>query len=205
MKKVVLFFALLASMPIHAVNYEVVPMPQQVTLQQGEPFVLNREVQILVADGLQREAEFLQAYLQEQTGLLLTISQKREKKVNYIELAVSPKVQEQEGYVLSVNKKSVLITGGSTAGVFYGVQTLRKALADEEQTKGGSVLLPAVNIIDAPRFTWRGMHLDCSRHFFSVAFVKKYIDLLAMHNMNVFHWHSRKIRDGVLKSNAGLN
>lgn len=189
MKKVVLFFALLASMPIHAVNYEVVPMPQQVTLQQGEPFVLNREVQILVADGLQREAEFLQAYLQEQTGLLLTISQKREKKVNYIELAVSPKVQEQEGYVLSVNKKSVLITGGSTAGVFYGVQTLRKALADEEQTKGGSVLLPAVNIIDAPRFTWRGMHLDCSRHFFSVAFVKKYIDLLAMHNMNVFHWH----------------
>ena len=189
MKKVVLFSALMVSLLIHAVNYEVVPMPQQITLQQGEPFVLNREVQILAADGLQREAEFLQSYFQEQTGLLLSISQKREKQVNYIELAVSSKEQEKEGYVLSVNKKNILIEGGSAAGVFYGVQTLRKALADEEQTKGGSVLLPAVNIVDAPRFTWRGMHLDCSRHFFSVSFVKKYIDLLAMHNMNVFHWH----------------
>lgn len=189
MRKVVLFFALMVSTLIQAVNYEVVPMPQQVTLLQGEPFVLNREVQILAADGLQREAEFLQLYLKEQTGVLLSISQKREKQVSYIELAVSSKVQEKEGYVLSVNKNSILITGGSAAGVFYGIQTLRKALADEEQTKGGSVLLPAVNIVDAPRFTWRGMHLDCSRHFFPVSFVKKYIDLLAMHNMNVFHWH----------------
>lgn len=189
MRKVVLFFALMVSTLIQAVNYEVVPMPQQVTLLQGEPFVLNREVQILAADGLQREAEFLQLYLKEQTGVLLSISQKREKQVSYIELAVSSKVQEKEGYVLSVNKKSTHVTGGSAAGVFYGVQTLRKALADEEQTKDGSVLLPAVNIVDAPRFTWRGMHLDCSRHFFPVSFVKKYIDLLAMHNMNVFHWH----------------
>ena len=189
MRKVVLFFALMVSTLIQAVNYEVVPMPQQVTLLQGEPFVLNREVQILAADGLQREAEFLQLYLKEQTGVLLSISQKREKQVNYIELAVSSKVQEKEGYVFSVNKNSILITGGSAAGVFYGIQTFRKALADEEQTKGGSVLLPAVNIVDAPRFTWRGMHLDCSRHFFPVSFVKKYIDLLAIHNMNVFHWH----------------
>lgn len=189
MRKVVLFFALMVCTLIQAVNYEVVPMPQQVTLLQGEPFVLNREVQILAADGLQREAEFLQLYLKEQTGLLLSINQKREKQVNYIELAVSSKVQEKEGYVFSVNKNSILITGGSAAGVFYGIQTFRKALADEEQTKGGSVLLPAVNIVDAPRFTWRGIHLDCSRHFFPVSFVKKYIDLLAMHNMNVFHWH----------------
>ena len=116
MKKVVLFSALMVSTLIHAVNYEVVPMPQQITLQQGEPFVLNREVQILAADGLQREAEFLQSYFQEQTGLLLSISQKREKQVNYIELAVSSKEQEKEGYVLSVNKKNILIEGGSAAG-----------------------------------------------------------------------------------------
>ena len=173
----------------NAVNYDVVPMPQQVVLQQGEPFVLNSSVQILVAEGLQQESEFLQSYLQEQTGLSLAVSQKREKKVSYIELALSPKVKETEGYVLTVNKKGVTIVGSTAAGVFYGIQTLRKALADEEQTKGGSVLLPAVCITDAPRFSWRGMHLDCSRHFFSVAFVKKYIDLLAMHNMNVFHWH----------------
>ena len=189
MRKTVFLLFLFALLPLYAVNYDVVPMPQQVALQQGEPFVLNSSVQILAAEGLQQEAEFLQSYLQEQTGLLLPVSQKRDKKVTYIELALSPKVKEAEGYALTVNKKGVTIVGGSAAGVFYGIQTLRKALADEEQTKGGSVLLPAVSITDAPRFSWRGMHLDCSRHFFSVAFVKKYIDLLAMHNMNVFHWH----------------
>ena len=174
---------------VPAVNYDVVPMPQQVTLQQGEPFVLDNSVQILVGDGLQREAAFLQSYIQEQTGLSLTVTQKRAKQVNCIELAVSPKVQEPEGYALAVTQQGVSITGGSAAGVFYGIQTLRKALADVEQTKGGSVLLPDVTITDAPRFSWRGMHLDCSRHFFPVSFVKKYIDLLAMHNMNIFHWH----------------
>jgi len=183
------YFIATMSMAANAVNYDVLPMPQQVALQQGEPFVLNSSVQILAPEGLQQEAEFLQSYLQEQTGLLLPVSQKRDKKVTYIELALSPKVKEAEGYALTVNKKGVTIVGGSAAGVFYGIQTLRKALADEEQTKGGSVLLPAVSITDAPRFSWRGMHLDCSRHFFSVAFIKKYIDLLAMHNMNVFHWH----------------
>ena len=189
MKKLFLLFAVLLCVSVHAVNYDVVPMPQQVALQQGEPFVLNGQVQILAADGLQQEAGFLQSYLQELTGQSLTISQKREKKVSYIEFSLSPKVQAAEGFVLIVNKKGITIQGGSAAGVFYGIQTLRKALADEEQTKGGSVLLPAVNIVDAPRFSWRGMHLDCSRHFFPIAFVKKYIDLLALHNMNVFHWH----------------
>ena len=189
MKKLILFCAVMLCATMHAVNYDVVPMPQQVTLLQGEPFALNSDVQILADDSLQPEAEFLQLYLQEQTGLLLTITQKREKKVNYIELILSPKVQSLEGYMLIVDKKGVSIVGNTAAGVFYGIQTLRKALADEEQTKGGSVLLPAVNIADAPRFSYRGMHLDCSRHFFPVTFVKKYIDLLAMHNMNVFHWH----------------
>ncbi len=174
---------------VQGVNYNVVPMPQQVTMLQDDPFVLDSSVQILAADGLSQEAEFLQSYLREQIGMSLTISRKREKKVNYIELSLLPRVQHNEGYWLNVNKKGVTITGSTATGVFYGIQTLRKALAEEEQTKGGSVLLPAVNIVDAPRFSWRGMHLDCSRHFFPITFVKKYIDLLAMHNMNVFHWH----------------
>ena len=191
MKKLFLLFAVsLLCTAMHAVNYDVVPMPQQVALQQGEPFVLNDQVQILAADGLQQEAGFLQSYLQELTGQSLTISQKREKKVSYIELTLSPKVQAAEGYVLMVNKKGVTIQGGSAAGVFYGIQTLRKSLAVANSTLYTlTSTLPPVVITDAPRFSWRGMHLDCSRHFFPLAFVKKYIDLLAMHNMNVFHWH----------------
>ena len=164
-------------------QYEVLPMPQSISLQQGEPFVLNGDEQILAGEGLQQEAEFLQAYLKDMTGLTLPIAQKRVKKVSYIELAVSPKVTEKEGYVLYINKKGVTITGGSAAGVFYGIQTLRKSLSPDTRT------LTSATVTDAPRFSWRGMHLDCSRHFFSIAFIKKFLDLLAMHNMNVFHWH----------------
>ena len=110
--------------------------------------------------------------------------------MSYIELAVSPKVKDAEGYVMTVNKKGVTIMGGSAAGVFYGIQTLRKALAiTQHPSPITQAPLPPITITDAPRFSWRGMHLDCSRHFFPIAFVKKYIDLLAMHNMNVFHWH----------------
>lgn len=163
-------------------NYEVVPLPQSIVMQKGEPFVLDDQVEILYDESLQREAEFLQQYLKEATRLNLQLVQKRAKKVRYIELAVSPNVKESEGYVLTVSQKGVSIHGGSAAGVFYGIQTLRKAV------KEGSIMNPVV-ITDAPRFNWRGMHLDCSRHFFPVAFVKKFIDLLALHNMNRFHWH----------------
>jgi hexosaminidase len=184
--------------------YEVVPLPQSIQMQKGEPFVLDGSVQILVQDGLQNEADFLQAYLQDLTGLTLGISGKREKKVRYIELAVSPKVAEREGYELTVSKKGVTIVGGSAAGVFYGVQTMRKSLElrteslefatapQESSTAVANSKLYTLNstlIKDAPRFSWRGMHLDCSRHFWPVTFVKKFIDLLAMHNMNVLHWH----------------
>ena len=168
-------------------DYGVVPMPQRIEMQRDDPFVLDADVQILAGEGLQQEASFLQVYLKELNGLSLPIAQKRQKKVNYIELTLSPKVAEPEDYVLTVRKNGVTITGGSAAGVFYGIQTLRKSLSTDSIVY--SQFLPAVRISDAPRFSWRGMHLDCSRHFFPVAFVKKFIDLLALHNMNVFHWH----------------
>ena len=163
-------------------NYEVVPLPQSIVMQKGEPFILEAGVKILATADLQQEAEFLKQYLKEVTWNDLPIVQKRTKKVRYIELAVSPNVKEAEGYILTVSQKGVTILGGSAAGVFYGIQTLRKAV------KEGPIMNPVI-ITDAPRFVWRGMHLDCSRHFFSVDFVKKFIDLLALHNMNRFHWH----------------
>ena len=165
----------------HPADYEVVPMPQRIEMQKGEPFVLNGDVQIIAGEGLQQEAGFLQAYLKDLTDLSLSLAPRREKKKAYIELAVSPKVTSPEGYVLTINQKGITIEGGSPAGVFYGIQTLRKSIVSRQ--------IPAAVITDAPRFIWRGMHLDCSRHFFSVDFVKKFIDLLALHNMNRFHWH----------------
>ena len=180
----VLLFYLLTFLPISA-QYDVVPMPQQIQLSEGETFVLDADVHIWAADGLEREAAFLQTYLSEITGLQLPISTQKQRKERYIELTVSPKITEKEGYVLTVTDKSITIKGGSAAGVFYGIQTLRKSLSPQPS----NLKLQPVEITDAPRFPYRGMHLDCSRHFFPVSFIKKYIDLLALHNMNVFHWH----------------
>ena len=180
----VLLFYLLTFLPISA-QYDVVPMPQQIQLSEGETLVLDADVHIWAADGLEREAAFLQTYLSEITGLQLPISTQKQRKERYIELTVSPKITEKEGYVLTVTDKSITIKGGSAAGVFYGIQTLRKSLSPQPS----NLKLQPVEITDAPRFPYRGMHLDCSRHFFPVSFIKKYIDLLALHNMNVFHWH----------------
>jgi hexosaminidase len=163
-------------------NYDVVPLPQSIAIQKGEPFVLDSEVMILADTSLQQEAIFLQQYLKEAIGLNLQMAQKRVKKVRYIELSISPKVSEKEGYVLTVGQKGIMIQGGSAAGVFYGIQTLRKAVME-------GTTMPAAIITDAPRFGYRGMMLDCSRHFWNVDFIKKFIDLIALHNMNTFHWH----------------
>ena len=166
-------------------QYEVVPLPQDIGLQQGEPFVIDNTVQIIAPDDLQREAVFLQSYLKDLTSLTLPIAKKRDNKVRYINLSVAPTITPSEAYHLTVNQKDISIIGGSAAGVFYGIQTLRKTLG----LKVTNAALPAVIVRDTPRFSWRGMHLDCSRHFWSVDFIKKFIDLLALHNMNVFHWH----------------
>ena len=187
MKKLAVILLLLMGMSTRLLaddkaNYDVVPMPQSIALQKGEPFILDSEVSILFDASLQQEAAFLQQYLKEAIGLDLQLTQKRDKKVRCIELAVSPKVKEKEGYVLTVNQKGITIQGGSAAGVFYGIQTLRKAVME-------GTTMPAVIITDAPRFGYRGMMLDCSRHFWSIDFVKRFIDLIALHNMNTFHWH----------------
>ena len=205
MKRLVLIWAVMVCATMHAVNYHVVPLPQSIQVQKGEPFILDSSVQISVAEGLQQEGEFLQMYLKDLTGLSLPIvqiamphSQKaKSHKARAIELAMSPKVTEnvtpysqgeKEGYVLTINKKGISIVGSTAAGVFYGIQTLRKSIGNAISGQG-SIALAAATITDAPRFQWRGMHLDSSRHFFPVEFVKKYIDLLALHNMNIFHWH----------------
>ncbi len=98
-----------------------------------------------------------------------------------------------EGYRLSVTGSAVRLVAAKPAGLFYGVQTLLQllppAIVSRYPVLQRWVDLPCVSIVDAPRFSWRGVHLDVSRHFFPKEFVKHYIDLLAMYKMNVFHWH----------------
>lgn len=94
----------------------------------------------------------------------------------------------EEAYEIRVTRKGIEVTGASDAGVFYGRQTLQKAMLGQV-ADGEQVVMPLVEIHDSPEYAYRGVHLDCSRHFFSIDFVKRYIDIMAMHGCNVLHWH----------------
>lgn len=187
---IALWVTVLASCQTHTeqANYQVVPLPQEVTLTEGEPFVLNDNTVILYDANnelQQRNADFLAAYVKEATGKSISIAAlTNEAEENAIVLHIDNGIAAQEGYALTVNARQIHISGSSEAGVFYGIQTLRKAIPFAKH-----IAFPAVRIKDYPRFGYRGMHLDVARHFFPIEFVKKYIDIMALHNMNTFHWH----------------
>lgn len=166
-------------------NYRVVPLPQEVTETGGGNFVLSIHTPIVYPQGndvMKRNAEFLAGFVKEKTGIELKTTDK--PCSDAITLSVG-EVENPEAYNLTVNSDGITISG-SEAGVFYGIQTLRKAIPAVATTE---VCLPAVNINDYPRFSYRGAHFDVSRHFFNKEEVKRFIDMLAMHNINRFHWH----------------
>lgn len=189
-----LFFILLAcavipclAAPVMTADYNVVPLPNSVTMTGGEPFELTPSTTVAYPKGnkdMERNAQFLARYVNDATRMTLSVVPGKAKKG--IRLVLDKKVSGEEAYTIMVDKKGVTIAGSTPKGVFYGVQTLRKSLPVGAATV---VRLPSVKISDSPRFVHRGMMLDCSRHFFPLEFVKRYIDLIAMHNMNVFHWH----------------
>lgn len=193
-KKLFTPFCLLAMIPCHSLaqtlvaNYNVVPQPQEIKQVKSKPFMLTASTTIVSlndSEEMRRNAQFLKEYIADACKLNLAVDSK--KSTSSIILAIDSKIKNSEGYSIVVNSKGIVIKGATAQGVFYGVQTLRKSLPIT--TVAGSIELSPVVIDDAPRFGYRGMMLDCARHFFPLEFVKRYIDLLAMHNMNVFHWH----------------
>ena len=192
MKKTISFLLLLGALlsgctrKSAVADYRVVPLPQEVVLthEQGFTLTANTPIVYLGDASMQRNASLLAEYIKEKSALDLRVS--AEQLPGAITLAVDTAIANPEGYRLVVSADGVTITGASPAGVFYGMQTLRKALP---VVQGGVVELPAATITDQPRFGYRGAHLDVSRHFFTVDSVKRFIDMLALHNMNRFHWH----------------
>ncbi len=185
-------------MPIEDQTLNLVPLPEKVEQYAGN-FILGPETKILYAAGneeLQSIALFLSELIGPATGYALEVSETdMGKRSNYsITLLLDPEtIEHDEGYSLSVESKSVLITGRAPAGVFYGIQTLRQLLPEqvemENTVEGVEWIAPCVEILDKPRFPYRGLHLDVGRHFFPASFIKRYIDLMALHKMNYFHWH----------------
>ncbi|MDJ1492354.1 glycoside hydrolase family 20 protein [Cytophagaceae bacterium DM2B3-1] len=108
---------------------------------------------------------------------------RKKGKADYIKFSINPQqITEHEGYSLAITSNTVVLVGHDKAGLFYGFQSLLQ-LFSQSQT------IPACFIKDNPRFSYRGMHLDVSRNFFPVSFIKKYVDMLAYYKFNKFHWH----------------
>lgn len=177
------------SKPVVTADYNVIPLPQSINMGEGEGFTVKSSTKIVYPAGnekLQKTAQFLSEYIQFATGMTLAATDK-ETADNGIILRNDYANENKEAYNLKVDSKSAVINGASDAAVFYGVQTLRKSIPVD--STGVNILLPAVDIQDYPRFGYRGMHLDVGRHMFPVEFIKQYIDVLALHNINIFHWH----------------
>ena len=169
-------------------SYQVIPLPQAITEQQGTPFVLSAYTVIAYPEGnnkLKRNAELLAGYIFNLTGTQLPVVSNA-PKTNAIVLKDDLKSDNSEAYNLTITPELITINGASPAGNFYGCQTLRKSIPEQ---KVGLVEFPCVSISDQPRFAYRGAHFDVSRHFFPVDSVKAFIDMIALHNINKFHWH----------------
>ncbi|MES2704311.1 MAG: family 20 glycosylhydrolase [Bacteroidota bacterium] len=168
----------------------IVPAPVSVNKGKGE-FKLTPETIIFADTPSSKAARYLLAYLKKndygnEITDLAHVDKKRLTTKNTITLSMTYKGElPPEGYELDINDERIIVKGRG-AGLFYGVQTLIQLLNKKDR---GYATLPAAVIKDNPRFGYRGMHLDVVRHFFDVAFVKKYIDAMAMYKLNTFHWH----------------
>ena len=150
-----------------------------------------------------RNASFLASYISGSTGFTLETEEipdteaiREQVQGGMILLLLDRNAaSSEEGYTIVAGQDGIEVTAPTAAGIFYGIQTIRKAVAASVARDGGEeasedeVLLPAVRIEDAPEFGYRGAHFDVCRHFFTVEEVKEYIDMMALHNMNRLHWH----------------
>jgi hexosaminidase len=177
----------------------LVPLPNSVTMEAGEqPFALDAGTRVYVERGSEaseQTAAYLADVIGRGTGFQFEISKTDSPTFVSNGILLTTKnartVLGKEGYELEVTEKGVVIRAPQAAGLFYGVQTLRQLLPAAIYGAGARTewTVPCLKIMDAPRFTWRGLHLDVARQFHDVTFIKRYLDNMAMHKLNVFHWH----------------
>jgi len=172
----------------------IVPLPESLTVGTGR-FTLAASTAVWADAATAGIARRFAAAIAPATGLNLAVRVGGTPTGRAIVLRRDARLTRlgAEGYELTVTPRQVTIRAREPAGVFYGLQTIRQLLPPEtfREARVDSVAwgIPAVRIVDRPRFSWRGAHLDVGRHFMPKEFVKKYIDLLALHKLNSFHWH----------------
>ena len=176
-------------------EYNIIPKPNQLIPQEGR-FTLSKQVKVVTTECSPEVVEIADNFIDQialTSGITLDhILNESVANPPFIIFRTNKDIPS-EGYKLSITKENVVITASQPSGFFYGVQTIYQllppAVYGNKVDKRADWSLPAVEITDSPRFSYRGMMLDVCRNFSSVEYVKKFIDMLAMHKMNTFHWH----------------
>ncbi len=201
MKKIIAAFALmLAGTTAFAeqADYNIIPLPKSVDVDASQTMTLRTGMGIAYDAGnpeASRNAQFLRAWIEEATGLRLELTPADKKAA--VRMLVAPQkklkkgetltAQEAEAYTIVVDKKGISISAASQTGLFRAAQTLRKAMPVAKDLT--AVELPFAKITDQPRFEYRGVMLDCARHYFPLETLKKFVDVAALHGCNQMHWH----------------
>ena len=173
----------------------IIPAPVSITALKGS-FVFTDKSRIILStlnNETRLAADYLALLVKNPTGLALPVEEGIKPARNSVFMTLDTAVKNDEGYLLTVTEKKIIIQAKSAVGLFYAVQTIRQLLPPEVEkqavVEGIKLSVPACEIKDAPRFVYRGMHLDVCRHMFPVTYIKRYIDMIALHKMNTFHWH----------------
>ncbi len=171
----------------------IIPQPSKLTLEKGS-FLIKKSTAVFYSNKeLESVANLLDEKLNRALGFNLRIQEGYGKGINLVLSEVPGENLGDEGYKLKVTPRNIEISANTAQGVFYGIQTLLQMLPPEIKSKstqeGVAWEIPCAEIEDLPRFPWRGLLLDVSRHFFTKEEVKAYINQLAEYKMNVFHWH----------------
>ena len=176
-------------------NYAIIPAPVSL-VESGGDFVFSDKSRIIVTkltDETRLAADFLAGLVGNPSDLEVAIEEGDKAKKDCVFMSIDTTVGNNEGYILDIRPKRITIKAGSASGLFYAIQTIRQLLPAEvekhEKVENISLSVPACIIKDEPRFAYRGMHLDVGRHMFPVEYIKRYIDMMALHKMNRFHWH----------------
>ncbi len=180
-------------MGLQAQDRQLSIIPQPLELEQKQGAYILHEKSIIQFDDSDAEltalAELFAQGLFERTGIRPQLASPRSvKTANTLTLQLTSDTLGDEGYRLTVSEDGITARAAKANGLFYAIQSIYQLLPIGESANKG-VAIPAVEIMDKPRFGWRGLMLDVGRYFYSVDYIKKYIDYLAMHKMNVFHWH----------------
>lgn len=163
----------------------IIPKPAKAETTEGS-FTFASDLAICYQPELQTEAQLLASGIKKTTGITVKLIAGKldSKRPGQIKLVTKKTANTKESYNLSVTPKGIVITGSDAAGTFYGIQSLLQLIPLDGDKK-----IPACSIQDSPRFGWRGMMLDVGRHTFAPQDIKKFIDWLAVHKFNIFHWH----------------